>query len=95
MGFGKGQCCKYRDGVPALFASARRGKRGAIVVMLDHTEMLAAEREIRKNREMLLAIMNNSTAIITLKDLSGRYEFVNRRFESFFDLRSLLLILLL
>jgi len=62
-----------------------RGSRGAIVVMLDHTERLAAEREVRKNREMLLAIMNNSTSIITLKDLSGRYEFVNRKFETFFD----------
>ncbi len=63
-----------------------RGTRGAIVVMLDHTERLAAEREVRKNREMLLAIMNNSTSLITLKDLSGRYEFVNRQFETFFDI---------
>jgi len=62
-----------------------RGSRGAIVVMLDDTERLATEREVRKNREMLLAIMNNSTSIITLKDLSGRYEFVNRKFETFFD----------
>ncbi|MRR49735.1 MAG: EAL domain-containing protein [Rhodocyclaceae bacterium] len=59
--------------------------RGAIVVLLDHTERLAAEREVRKNREMLLSIMNNSTSIISLKDLAGRYEFVNRRFETFFD----------
>ncbi|MFA7382461.1 MAG: EAL domain-containing protein [Desulfurivibrionaceae bacterium] len=62
-----------------------RGSRGAIVVILDHTERLAAESEIRKNREMLLAIMNNSTSIVSLKDLSGRYEFVNRKFESFYD----------
>lgn len=62
-----------------------RGNRGAIVVMLDHTERLTAERELRKNREMLLAIMNNSTSLITLKDLAGRYEFANTRFETFFD----------
>jgi two-component system CheB/CheR fusion protein len=65
-----------------------RGNRGAIVVMLDHTERLIAEREVRKNREMLLSIMNNSTSIITLKDLAGRYEFVNRQFETFFDVVS-------
>ncbi len=65
-----------------------RGSRGAIVVMLDHTERLAAEREVRKNREMLLAIMNNSTSLITLKDLAGRYEFVNRQFETFFDVNA-------
>ncbi len=69
-----------------------RGSRGAIVVMLDHTERLAAEREVRKNREMLLAIMNNSTSIITLKDLAGRYEFVNRQFETFFDVNAEVLI---
>jgi two-component system CheB/CheR fusion protein len=67
------------------YEAKARGNRGAIVVMLDHTERLAAEREVRKNREMLLSIMNNSTSIITLKDLAGRYEFVNRQFETFFD----------
>ncbi len=69
----------------APYDTKLRGNHGAIVVMLDHTERLAAEREVRKNREMLLAIMNNSTSIITLKDLSGRYEFVNHQFETFFD----------
>jgi two-component system CheB/CheR fusion protein len=64
------------------------GLRGAIIVLLDHTERLAAERDVRKNREILLAIMNNSTSIIALKDLAGRYEFVNRQFENFFGLKS-------
>ncbi|MDO8925730.1 MAG: EAL domain-containing protein [Sideroxyarcus sp.] len=65
-----------------------RGTRGAIVVLLDHTERLVAERDVRKNREILLAIMNNSTSIIALKDLAGRYEFVNAEFEKFFGLKS-------
>ena len=62
------------------------GNRGAIIVMLDHTERLAAEREVRKNREILLSIMNNSTSIVALKDLAGRYEFVNRKFELLFNI---------
>ncbi|MDH4286942.1 MAG: EAL domain-containing protein, partial [Gallionella sp.] len=61
------------------------GKRGAIIVMLDYTEQLAAESEVRQNREILLSIMNNSTSIVSLKDMKGRYEFVNRRFEQFFE----------
>ncbi len=65
-----------------------RGHNGAIIVLLDHTERLVAERDMRKNREILLAIMNNSTSIIALKDLAGRYEFVNREFEKFFGLKS-------
>ncbi len=65
-----------------------KGSKGAIIVMLDYTERLVAERETRKNREILLSIMNNSTSIISLKDLAGRYEFVNRQFETFFNVTS-------
>ena len=57
------------------------GQRGAIIALMDQTEKMIREREIRENRQRLMAIMNNSTTIITLKDLAGRYEFVNARFE--------------
>jgi len=70
------------------YETKARGTRGAIVVLLDHTERLVAERDVRKNREILLAIMNNSTSLIALKDLAGRYEFVNTEFEKFFGLKS-------
>jgi two-component system CheB/CheR fusion protein len=70
------------------YETKARGTRGAIIVLLDHTERLVAERDVRKNREILLAIMNNSTSIIALKDLAGRYEFVNTEFEKFFGLES-------
>lgn len=62
-----------------------RGNRGAIIVLLDHTERLAAEYEVRKSRELLLSIMNNSASIVSLKDLAGRYEFVNHQFETLFN----------
>ncbi len=65
-----------------------KGTKGAIIVMLDYTERLVAERETRKNRETLLAIMNNSLSLVSLKDLAGRYEFVNRQFETFFGVSS-------
>ncbi|OIO60115.1 MAG: hypothetical protein AUJ55_02555 [Proteobacteria bacterium CG1_02_64_396] len=70
------------------YETKARNHRGAIVVLLDHTDRLVAERDVRKNREILLAIMNNSTSIIGLKDLGGRYEFVNQKFEKFFDLKA-------
>lgn len=63
------------------------GTRGAIVSLMDHTERMAQERAIRESGERLLAIMNNSTSIITLKDLAGRYEFVNTQFEKMFNLK--------
>jgi len=70
------------------YETRARSIHGAIIVLLDHTERLTAEREVRKNREILLSIMNNSTSIIALKDLAGRYEFVNRSFEKFFGMES-------
>jgi len=66
----------------------KAGARGAIVSLMDHTERMAQERTIRESRERLLAIMNNSTSIITLKDLAGRYEFVNAKFEKTYGLTS-------
>ena len=74
------------------YETTARGSGGAIIALLDHTERLDAEREVAKSREMLLSIMNNSTSLITLKDLAGRYEFVNRQFEDFFDVKAEMLI---
>jgi two-component system CheB/CheR fusion protein len=62
--------------------------RGAIITLVDDTEHRANEREIHESREKLLSIMNNSTAIITLKDIAGRYEFVNHQFENVFNINA-------
>ncbi|PTD97254.1 EAL domain-containing protein [Pseudothauera lacus] len=72
----------------APYETTRPGSRGAIISLMDHTERLAAERAIRESRERLQAIMDNSTSMISLKDLAGRYEFVNRQFEKTFGLKS-------
>jgi two-component system CheB/CheR fusion protein len=64
------------------------GARGAIIALMDQTEQMNQEREIRESRQRLMAIMSNSTTIITLKDLAGRYEFVNAQFEKVFGLKS-------
>lgn len=61
---------------------------GAIVTMVDDTERRAIEEEICSSREKLLSIMNNSTSVITLKDIVGRYEFVNRQFEQTFNINA-------
>ncbi len=39
-----------------------------------------AEREIKKSEGIMEAILDNTPAIIFMKDLAGRYLFVNRRF---------------
>jgi two-component system CheB/CheR fusion protein len=70
------------------YAAEPGASRGAILTLVDDTERLTQEREIRASRERLLSIMNNSTALITLKDLAGRYEFVNRQFAETFGLKA-------
>jgi PAS domain S-box-containing protein len=49
-------------------------------------ERLQAERALRESEARLQAMMDNSPAVIFLKDLAGRYLHVNRRFEAEFGL---------
>ncbi len=70
------------------YETTRPNHFGTIISLVDYTEKLAQDRAIRESRERLMAIMDNSTSIVTLKDLAGRYEFVNRRFEKVFNLNA-------
>ncbi len=70
------------------YDTTHQGIRGAIVTLVDDTERRVSEEEIISSREKLLSIMNNSTAIVTLKDIAGRYEFVNSQFEKVFGIQS-------
>lgn len=44
-------------------------------------------RELREDRDRLQAIMDHGTAVIYLKDLEGRYLYINRRFEDLFHVK--------
>lgn len=61
---------------------------GAILVIIDNSELVMAHERIEKSQEQLLSIMNNSLAVVALKDNSGRYEFVNARFEDIFGVEA-------
>lgn len=43
-----------------------------------------SESSLRKSQELLQAIIDNSTAVIYVKDVAGRFLLVNRRFEELF-----------
>jgi PAS domain S-box-containing protein len=49
-------------------------------------ERQRAEETIRSAQQLLQAIVDNSMAVIYVKDLSGRYLLVNRRYEDIFHL---------
>jgi PAS domain S-box-containing protein len=49
-------------------------------------DRLEAEKVSRENQKLLNAIIDNSTTVIYVKDLSGRYLLVNRQFSELFHL---------
>ena len=66
--------CRFKDGKPYATRSIFR----------DITERYRAEQALRKSEQQLQAILDNSTAVIYLKDYWGRYILVNNRFENLF-----------
>src|SRR5205814_554631 len=52
----------------------------------DITERKRAAETLQKSQELLQAIIDNSPAVIYVKDLEGRYLLVNRRYENIFAL---------
>ncbi|HPS29137.1 MAG TPA: PAS domain S-box protein [bacterium] len=51
------------------------------VVIEDVTDRKQAEKELEKNRKFLAAIIENSGALIFVKDLEGKYLLVNSRWQ--------------
>lgn len=57
-----------------------------VIAIVDNTDIIEAKKQLEEKQEMMLSIMNNSRDIVALKDIAGRYEFINSRFEEFFEL---------
>ncbi len=62
--------------------SANRG----VSFVLDQSERKKAELELRYNKDLLQSVLDNSTAVIYLKDTDGRYMLVNKRFTELFHI---------
>ncbi|MFC0773375.1 PAS domain S-box protein [Terrimonas alba] len=57
-----------------------------IAIRTDITERKQAEQALHESKQLLSAIIDNSTAVIYVKDLHGHYLMVNRRFSELFHL---------
>jgi PAS domain S-box-containing protein len=55
---------------------------GVNVMVQEISDLKKAEAALRQNQQQLEAIINNSTAVIYLKDIQGRYLLVNHQYES-------------
>ena len=61
---------------------------GMLVMLTDITESKRAEELIRKSGTELQAVLDNSPALIYMKDQSGHYIFVNRCWSELFNIPS-------
>ncbi len=61
----------------------RTAELGNEIIVRQH-----AEQAIRESQQLLRAIIDNSVAVIYVKDLEGRYLLVNRRFSELFHISS-------
>ncbi|WP_437325384.1 AAA family ATPase [Sorangium sp. So ce381] len=53
-------------------------------LLQENSERRRAEQAVRDSKELLQSIIDNSTAVISLKDLEGRYLMINRRYAELF-----------
>jgi PAS domain S-box-containing protein len=61
---------------------------GFVSIITDITAQKHVEEALRESEERLKAIIDNSTAVIYVKDLEGRYLLVNRWLETIFNIKS-------
>ena len=61
---------------------------GTVAVYSDFTELKRREEELRESEERLQTIVDNSPAIIYLKNAERRYTLINRRFEQVYNAES-------
>ncbi|OGQ84335.1 MAG: hypothetical protein A3G40_09585 [Deltaproteobacteria bacterium RIFCSPLOWO2_12_FULL_57_22] len=68
----------------APLMNPRLGIVGAVATFSDITEHKRAYQALYESQALLQAIMDNSSRVIYLKDLEGRYLLVNRQYETLF-----------
>ncbi|MFI5305351.1 MAG: PAS domain-containing protein, partial [Nitrospiria bacterium] len=59
---------------------------GIFGISRDITEKKRAEEILRKSEERLSAVIDNSTVVIYMKDLEGKFLLINRKYEDLFHI---------
>lgn len=67
-----------------LSATALADFGGAVISHTDITERKMAEHALKESQELFRTFMDNSPAMAFMKDLRGRYVFINRQFAKLF-----------
>ncbi|WNG26232.1 AAA family ATPase [Cystobacter fuscus] len=62
--------------------------RGGVAVVSDVTDIKEAEETLRRSQHQLQSIIDNTPALVSIKDTQGRFLLVNRRFESLLGVKA-------
>src|SRR5205814_993255 len=62
--------------------------RSILLAIDDVTDQSKSEEMLRENQQMLQSIIDNTTAIIFIKDMNGKYLLVNKQFERLFHINN-------
>ena len=74
----------------SVFALANMTVFGALIwasarlLHLTDSERKKAAEALHESRELLQSVINNTTTVVYVKDLSGQYRLINKRFEELF-----------
>lgn len=67
-------------------------RRGVVLTVVDNTELALAERHTQRVERRLLTVLNHGRALMAIKDLAGRYEFVNGHYAAFLGVETAALL---
>src|SRR6185369_16940203 len=67
-----------------IFRGPRDEVEGAVVMLVDNSDLTISLEQTRLHQYRLDAILDNTPAIVTMKDTQGAYVYANRRFSDFF-----------
>src|SRR5215213_9515370 len=57
-----------------------------LTIYFNHKRRVKAEGQLTEHKEILQSIIDNTSSIIYIKDLEGKFTLVNRQFEKAFGL---------
>jgi two-component system CheB/CheR fusion protein len=69
--------------VPRVISA--RETLGAVITLIEESELVEAQRRLRESEQRLRAVMSHSLAAVAVKDMAGRYEYVNPKFCEVFS----------
>ena len=69
-----------------LFRGSREEIEGAVIMFVDNSDLTQALQQASLHQQRLDAILDNTPAIVTMKDTQGAYLYANRRFAGYFGI---------